>query len=239
MVAIFIGAAVVALLATTSVLLAPKIPVYEFAVRYPPVLWFGDTWNELKTTLYAHLRIQNDNLIQSDVFAASFDLFFPTWDGDFVQIGHVEDKFQQEPNYSTPTEAFWKLKPKDLFETRDHVILRMKLTNICKVLTHLLYQMYRGNGILHVMSTGVTHITTPPSNVKFTLTFVCDTKLNAITSKMVGHNCAVDELSPGRWGNMSTISTKMRDYAVTLHPNPVNGTVLVRGKPQRKIPKLE
>jgi len=235
MVAIFIGAAIVALLGTASVLLAPKIPVYEFAVLYPPLLWFGDSWGELKATLHAKLKIQNENKIQSDVHAAMFDLYFPTWDGDFVQLGHVEDRHR--PN--TPKDGFWKIKPMELFEIHDSVVLRIRFANIYKIFSHLLYQLVRGRGMLHVMSTGVTHISTPKSNMKLTLTFVCDTDLNAITNRMVGSSCAVDKLTPGRWADLTEVGEKMHAYATTLHPDPIHGTVLVKGKPQRKIPKLE
>lgn len=235
MIPIFIGAAMVALLGTVSVMLAPKIPVYEFAVLYPPIIWFGDSWDELKTTLHAKLHIQNKNLIQSDVHAAMFDLYFPTWNGDFVQLGHVEDR--HHPN--TPKEGFWKIKPNEVFETTDSVILRIKLSNIYQIFSHLLYQLIRGRGMLHIMSTGMTHISTPKGNMKFTLTFVCDTNLNAITNRMVGSHCAVDQLSPGRWANLTKVTETMHTYAATLHPDPINGTVLVKGKPQKKIPKIE
>lgn len=237
MIPIFIGAAIVALLGTATVLLAPKIPVYEFAVIYPPILWFGDSWAELKATLHAKLHIQNKNLIQSDVHAATFDLFFPTWDGDFVHLAHVEDRHQ--PN--TPKEGFWKIKPNGLFETIDSVILRIPWRNLHQIFSHLLYQLYRGRGTLHIVSTGVTHISTPSPKgmMKFTLTFVCDTNLNAITNRMVGTHCAVNQLSPGRWGNMTKVTETMHSYALTLHPDPVNGTVLVKGKPQKKIPKIK
>lgn len=213
---------------------APKIPVYEFAVLYPPLIWFGDTWGELKATLHAELRVQNENVIQSDVHAATFDLYFPTWNGDYVQLGHVEDRFQGEPNYTTPKEGFWKMKPKELFKAKDSVVLRISLRNLLKILTHLLYRAFRGSGTVHVMSTGITHITTP-KNMKFTLTFICDTNLNIITNKMLGSDCSIDKLSPGVWGNMTRVTEDLQAYAVTLHPDPVNGTVLVNGKPQKKL----
>jgi hypothetical protein len=240
MVVMFIGAALVAVLARTSMMLAPKIPVYEFAVLYPPLLWFGDTWGELKTTLYAQLSLHNPNVIQSDVYAATFDLYFPTWDGDFIHFAHVEDKYQAAAsaevtpakplNYTTPKEGFWKIKPRELFELKDQVELRIGLGNLFKILSHLIYQLFRGGGMLHIVSTGVTHITTP---VKFTLTFLCDADLNVITNKMVGSDCVVDKLSPGRWENMTAVAENMQAYATTLQPTE-NGTVLVRGKPQRK-----
>ena len=236
MIPLVIGAAIVALLGTATVMLAPKIPVYEFAVLYPPIFWLGDSWDELKTTLHAELHIQNKNMIQSDVHAATFDLFFPTWDGDFVQLGHVEDR--HHPN--TPSEGFWKLKANELFQTRDSVVLRIPWRNLYLIFSRLLYELFRGRGTLPILSTGVTHISTPGPNggMKFTLTFVCDTHLNAITNRMVGSQCAVEKLSPGRWVNMTQVSDALRTYAITLHPDPLNGAVLIKGKPQKKIPKI-
>lgn len=229
-----VGIAVAAMLSTAAVMFAPKIPVYEFAMIYPPLVWFGDTWGELKATLHAELRVQNENVIQSDVHAASFDLYFPTWDGDMVQFGHVEDRFQDQPDYSTPKEGFWKLKPKELFQQKDSVILRLRLSNLRQILTHLLYRAFQGSGTVSVMITGITHITTP-KNMKSTLTFICDTNLNVITNKMLGSSCSIDKLSPGVWGNMTKVTESLQAIAVTLHPDPVNGTVHVNGKPQKKL----
>jgi hypothetical protein len=235
MIPVIICASIVALLGTGAFYIAaPKIPVYEFVVLYPPLLWFGDTWGEIKATLYAKLYIQNKNVIPSDVHAATFDLFFPTWDGDFVQFGHVVDRYQ--PN--TPTEGFWKLKANDLFQIEDSVILRIPLKNLSYIFSHLLYQIFRGSGVLNVMSTGVTHISTPKGNVKVTLTFICDTNLNVFTNRMVGSSCAIDKLTPGKWVDMVKVTKAMLAYALTLHPDPIEGTVLVNGKPQKKIPKI-
>lgn len=232
MVVVFLGAAVLAVLARTAMIVAPKIPVYEFAVLYPPLLWFGDSWGELKATLHAQLSLQNPNVIQSDVHAATFDLYFPTWEGDFVHFAHVEDVYQRAPNYTIPKEGFWKIKPRELFQLQDKVVLRIGLSNLCRILSHLLYQVFRGGGMLNIVSTGATLISTPP-HMKHTLTFVCDTDLNAITNKMVGSDCVVDKLSAGRWSNLTQVADEMQAYATTLQPG-VNGTVLRNGKIQRK-----
>jgi hypothetical protein len=209
----------------------PKIPVYEFAVLSPPRLGWGDSWGEWKATLYAKLYIQNKNIFPTHVHAATFDLFFPTWDGDFVHLGHVVDRHQP----FTPTEAFWKLKANNLFQMEDSVILRIPLKNVYYIFSHLLYQIFRGSGVLNVMSTGATHISIPGGNIKVTLTFICDTNLNVFTNRMIGSSCAIDRLTPGKWIDMMTVTEAMQATALSLHPDPIEGTVLVNGKPQKKV----
>ena len=80
-------------------LLGPKVPLYEFQVLRLPLLWWTK-WGEVSTTLYAQIQLHNDNVVRTNVHAASFDLFFPnTWTkgNDLVHIGHVMNINQYYP----------------------------------------------------------------------------------------------------------------------------------------------
>lgn len=236
MVAIVIGATI---LATLTVILsfAPKIPVFEFVVLRPPLIWFGDSWNELRIDLHVEIKVQNENVIQSDVHAAIFDLYFPDWHGDFVHFGHVEDRFLRCTNCITPINGFWKVLPRELFEVRDTLVLRIPVSNLWKIFKRLLHQVFRGDGIrmINIMSTSVLHLTTPPSSVKLTVTLICDTSLDLLTTRLSGNDCVIHDLNPATWKNLTLATSQMQAYAIdSLQPDPLNGTVILNGKAQLK-----
>lgn len=235
MVAVAIGAAILATF-TGFILSFAKIPVFEVVVLRPPLVWFGESWTELKIELQTEIKVKNENVITSDVHAVIFDFYFPSSDhGDFVHFGHAEDKFQNCVNCMTPNNGFWKILPRELFQVRDTIVLRIPLPNLSSIITNLLYQAVRGSGIIKVMSTGVLHLTTPSSSVKLTVTLICDTYLNLLTATLSGNDCAIHEMNPATWKNLTLIASQMQAYAVTsLRPNPANGTVLINGKVQHK-----
>mmetsp|Transcript_2116 Transcript_2116/g.3122 ORF Transcript_2116/g.3122 Transcript_2116/m.3122 type:complete len:238 (-) Transcript_2116:85-798(-) len=235
MAAVVIGTTILATLTGVILSFVPKIPVFEFVVLRPPLIWFGESWIELKIDLHAEIKVQNENVFQSDVHAAIFDLYFPSWHDDFVHFGHIEDRFQRCANCATPVGGFWKVLPRKLFEVRDTLVMRIPLPNLWKIIKRLLHQAFRGGGIINVMSTGVLHLTAPPNSVKLTVTLICDTSLNLLTTRLSGNDCVIHEFNPATWKNLTLVASQMQDYAITsLQPDPVNGTVIVSGKAQLK-----
>lgn len=70
----------------------PRLPVYRLQVLdFPALKWIR---GELKTLLRTDVSLRNDNYVQIDVHALSFDVFYSDWSGDLMHIGSVQDKNQ-------------------------------------------------------------------------------------------------------------------------------------------------
>jgi hypothetical protein len=227
-----ITAAVAAVLGGANYLFGPKVPLYEFQVLWPP-LFLPTGWNELSATLYAHVELQNDNVVRTNVHAASFDLFFPDWDHHLVHFGHVQDLAQYQHNATSP-EAIWSMAPHNLFSTQDSVRLQIPLSNLLTILSHLLYQAVIGGGVIHLPSTGVVHIKAP--HAKLTMAMICDTTLHLVTMKMEGKACAIQHLTPG-WKVMQDQVRMMQQHAThKVHWNPETWSVLGSEHHRRSTP---
>jgi hypothetical protein len=215
-------AAVAAVLGGANYLFGPKVPLYEFQVLWPP-LFLPTGWNELSATLYAQVELQNDNVVRTNVHAASFDLFFPDWNNNLVHFGHVQDLAQYQHN-ATSNDAIWSMAPHKLFSVKDSVRLRIPLSSLITILSHLLYQAATGGGVLHLPSTGIVHLKAPTA--KLTMAMICDTSLNLITMKMQGKACVMKHLTPG-WKHMEEQVKTMQHHALhTLKWNPDTWSVL-------------
>jgi hypothetical protein len=224
-------AAFAAVLGGANYLLGPKVPLYEFQVLWPP-LFLPTGWNELSTTLYAQVELQNDNVVHTNVHAASFDLFFPDWNNGLVHFGHVQDLAQYQHN-TTSNDAIWSMAPHQLFSVKDSVRLRIPLSSLMTILSHLIYQAVSGGGVVHLPSTGIVHIKAPAA--KLTMGMICDTSLNLLTMKMQGKACAMKHLAPG-WKVMAEQVSIMQQHVIhTLQWNPETLSVLGN----RKSPKKE
>jgi hypothetical protein len=71
---------------------SPRLPVYRLQVLdFPALKWIR---GELKTLLRTDVSLHNDNYVQIDVHALSFDVFYSDWSGDLTHIGSVQDKHQ-------------------------------------------------------------------------------------------------------------------------------------------------
>jgi hypothetical protein len=73
-------------------LVKPRLPIYRLQVLdFPALKWIR---GELKTLLRTDVSLHNDNYVQIDVHALSFDVFYSDWSGDLTHIGSVQDKHQ-------------------------------------------------------------------------------------------------------------------------------------------------
>jgi hypothetical protein len=70
----------------------PRLPIYRLQVQNLPVLqWIRGA---LHAKLRTDVQLHNDNYVQIDVHALSFDAFYSDWSGDLTHIGSVQDKHQ-------------------------------------------------------------------------------------------------------------------------------------------------
>lgn len=206
-------ATIVAVLGGANYLFGPKVPLYQFQVLWPPLL-YPTGWNELSTTLYAQIQLQNDNIVRTNIHAASFDLFFPGWNNQLVHIGHVQDMAQYQLN-ATSKDVVWSMPAKQLFSIQDTVRLRIPISSILSILSHLMYLAIIGGGTIPLPSTGVVHIKAAPLLTKITMAMVCDTTLNVIAMQMQGQACTMRHLTPG-WLDMEDQVYMMQDYALRV-----------------------
>lgn len=215
-------------------LLGPKVPLYEFQVLRLPLLWWTK-WGEVSTTLYAQIQLHNDNVVRTNVHAASFDLFFPnTWTegNDLVHIGHVMNINQ----YYGKDEAtvVWSMPAKELFTIKDSVRLQIPISRFMTVLSSLLYVAVTHGGIIPLPSTGIVHIIAPPPHAKGTMAMVCDTTLNVWSLSLHGQACTMKHFLPG-WWNMTNQVDQLQHYALeVLEWNPSTHSVLGSKKKKKR-----
>jgi hypothetical protein len=70
----------------------PRLPIYKLQVLdFPAIQWIR---GELKTRLRTNVSLHNENYVQIDVHALSFDAFYSDWSGDLTHIGSIQDKNQ-------------------------------------------------------------------------------------------------------------------------------------------------
>jgi hypothetical protein len=70
----------------------PRLPIYKLRVLdFPALQWIRGC---LHTRLRTDVSLHNDNYVQIDVHALSFDVFYSDWSGDLTHIGSIQDKHQ-------------------------------------------------------------------------------------------------------------------------------------------------
>jgi hypothetical protein len=74
---------------------SPRLPIYRLQVLSLPALQWMRGSGEVKTLLKMDVSLHNDNYVQIDVHALSFDVFYSDWSGNVLtHIGSVQDKNQ-------------------------------------------------------------------------------------------------------------------------------------------------
>jgi len=173
----------------------------------------------------ADIRLYNGNFITADVYAFTFDLYYPDWDEKLNYIGQVTDLLQKQPtkdvtattttNNATKTstrklkkEVIWTLAPRSNFEKVDDVM--MVPTNAgTKVFSSLSWDAFQKSGILQVPLSGVFHIKAN-GIIPLSMSMICDNNvLDAWKMEFQGVSCRMDYVGPG-WKDLTIESERLR-----------------------------
>jgi hypothetical protein len=240
----------------------PRLPIYRLQVQNFPVLkWIR---GELKTKLRTVVQLHNDNYVQIDVHALSFDVFYSDWSGALTHIGSVQDKNQIVQLALPPTTTLsspsataiatktnkkkkscilpskvplWKIGPRANFSITDDLYLAPSIQQMIRTLPSLLVGLWRGGGAsLVVPTTGVAHIKAS-SSAPFTVSIVCDNLVDTWSMQILGFECALKQLHPG-WLDLEQAVESLRGHALTLRTED-SGGVLTRPQSSTWTPLLK
>lgn len=202
--------------------LQPRLPQYSFTIRRLVPKWVD---RRFKAQVGAGVKMQNDNFVQIDIHALSFDLFYPNWQGDLHHIGNVHDTQQRTcdrdeaavDDYSTddtdslcPSAALWALHPRQLFETSDNVF--MVPSGGVGVLSSLSWDLMKQWGEVQLPSTGVIHLKAN-GKIPLTLSIFCHNVLNTWSMEMKGLTCSLDNIDLG-WVHLDNTADGMRNKII-------------------------
>jgi hypothetical protein len=208
----------------------PRLPVYTIAVRGLPLpQWIQ---GQLQTRLTTQISLHNDNFVQIDVYALSFDLFYMDWDGQLAHIGNVRDQNQvvmRSNATKTLSEPVWRILPRHDFSITDYLYSTVHPWPIVKTLSRLLWSVWQGSGSLLLPTTGVAHIKASKA-APVTVTIVCDNRVDVFSLHVYGLDCVLKDLKPG-WTNLTLTAATLRSYALKSLPGNAPGGVLPH--PQR------
>jgi hypothetical protein len=150
----------------------PRLPIYKLQVmQFPTLQWIQ---GEILTRLTTDVQLHNDNYVQIDVHALSFDVFYSDyWSGELAHIGFVQDKNQvlMNANYVPTTTAtkstatatvprkikttkrkknlpsavpLWQIQPRSNFSITDDLYLAPSLISMIRVLPNMILGLWNG-----------------------------------------------------------------------------------------------
>eukprot|EP00536_Pseudo-nitzschia_multiseries_P015083 jgi/Psemu1/216796/e_gw1.817.8.1 len=205
----------------------PRLPTFSFKVLklYPTLLHDSTP----AFSVGADIRLHNANFITAEVYAFSFDLYYPDWEEKLKYIGQVTDVLQKQKGgpqdiengtasktiNATKTsakkykkEVIWTLAPRSDFEKVDDVV--MVPTNAgTKVFSSLSWDVFQKSGILQVPLSGVFHIKAN-GKIPLSMSMICDNNvLDAWKMEFQGVSCRMDYVGPG-WTDLTIESARLR-----------------------------
>mmetsp|Transcript_14568 Transcript_14568/g.29811 ORF Transcript_14568/g.29811 Transcript_14568/m.29811 type:complete len:262 (+) Transcript_14568:142-927(+) len=213
----------------------PRLPTFSFKVLklYPTLLHDSTP----AFSVGANIRLHNSNFITADVYAFTFDLYYPDWEEKLKYIGQVTDVLQnqgepvavaEDDTTATNTntnatrtktsrkkskkkfkkDAIWTLAPRSDFEKVDDVV--MVLTNAgTKVFSNLSWDAFKKSGVLQVPLSGVFHIKAN-GKIPLSMSMICDNNvLDAWKMEFQGVSCRLDYVGPG-WTDLTIESGRLR-----------------------------
>ncbi len=219
----FLPAVSIGLTLTAAFLLYPRLPQYSFQIRSVSPRWYQELGFRAK--LGAKVQLKNDNHIDIDIHALSFDLYYPDLSGNIQLLGNVQDTrlreihllqqkeifdtakldsaetivaLVEDPALASAESPLWHLGARKQFETYDSVL--MAPIGGLSVIAKLVWDMIQNWGVLQVQSTGAVHLKAS-GQMPMTLNILCDNLLNAWTLEMRGMHCELDRLDIG-WKNI-------------------------------------
>lgn len=226
-------------------LLKPRLPTYKFQIQnMAPKLRNGT----FKVKLGADVQMENHNFVNIDIYALSFDLFYPDRAGNLNHIGNVHDKEQgkqQQHQITASTQAFDKvtfsrderaaaitangdqevkfpLSP--LWELPPRQLFQttddvmLQPAGNWGVFSSLAYDMWTNWGRLQVPSSGVIHLKVAKNPVPMTLSILCDNVLDAWSMEIQGVDCDLHGIAVG-WLDLSQAVEKLRNVIVNTKTN--------------------
>lgn len=227
---LWVSAALVASSATMFKLFYPKLPVYDIQVDGLPML----TGLETKVKVGAKVSLTNENLMDIDIHAVTFDLFYPNNNGSsLVHLGRVRDKYQHLKITNTDFEAmynvtksgppFWSLPAKSKFETSETMYLYLSaISSLTESMSSLGSNLYENSQHLTIPSSGVMQVRASKKS-KVTISILCDNALDAWTQRLQGLDCILNSVNLG-WVNIDTVSDKVKKHVLaTVAPNATGG----------------
>lgn len=227
------------LLAGTAVqqVLKPRLPAYRLDVRpwddpwatVAKHFWVDDT-TALASAVPAAVSFFNDNYLNLDVHALSFDLFYMDWEGNLERIGELRDRQQIQRQRSSNNNGastvttkknhtndsnlpLWRIPGRSEFAIKDTLYIGSLWSCAVGMLTNsrFYWSLYKGGGHVAMPTTGVAHLRAN-GQAKLTVAFVCDNVMNTWTLTVQGVDCFLRELSPG-WTNLTAATQQLRTYA--------------------------
>ena len=212
----------------------PRLPVYTLqVVKFPSIKYVH---NKLLTQLTTDVSLHNDNFMQINVHALTFDLFTADWEGNLHHIGLIQDSqsaaFDLDKIKNVPLDSVWEIAARADFTTTDQLFIDITSpSNLLTTSSRLLYSLWYGSGSLLLPTTGVAYI---KANAKtpFTVSIICDNVVNVWRMSVVGIECALHSLNPG-WNNMSKAVHRVRRHAELKLTANMTGGILTHPKQNR------
>ncbi|VEU37514.1 unnamed protein product [Pseudo-nitzschia multistriata] len=197
----------------------PRLPTFSFKVLklYPTLLHDSTP----AFSISADIRLHNANFITAEVYAFTFDVYYPDWEERLKNIGQVTDVFQKQSDPTTTSgsatkeatngkkkDAIWTLAPRSNFEKVDDVM--MVPTNAgMKVFSNLSWDAFQKSGLLQVPLSGVFHIKAN-GKIPLSMSMICNNNvLDAWNMEFQGVSCHLDYVGPG-WTDLTIESARLR-----------------------------
>jgi hypothetical protein len=183
----------------------PRLPKYTFQIQtfFPKFLASN---SKMAYQLNSDIQMHNDNFIAIEIYALSFDLFYPDWEQRLHHVGQVTDSRQQdEPDedFDTP---LWVLPPRQNFQTNDDVIMIPQ--GGAKVMSSLTWDAISKGGTLQIPLSGVIHVKAN-GKIPVTMGMICDNLLNVWKLQVQGLSCHIASLQPG-WSDLDVVGGRLR-----------------------------
>jgi len=230
----------------------PRLPVYKLQLlplQTMPVFDFTENFGltNFKSKLVTNVEFFNENYMNIDVHALTFDLFGPNWRGELKHIGQIQDRNQhigqiqekklrklqqrtgkKQQNVKISSDPMWQIAPRADFSTTDELYVTPYLRAMLTIMARLLYGLWQGSGSLVMPTTGVIHIKARLGNAPgtpFTVSIVCDNVVDAWTLLITGAECTMQQLTPG-WKKMERALNQIQRHAVNNLKANATGNVL-------------
>ena len=170
-------------LTATSILLVqeivrPRLPIYTLTAS--PWMVPSSITDPLSLWVNNHVSFFNDNYLDIEVHALTFDLYYMDWEGSLAHMGRIRDPRQTSPQTDNKKESnppvLWKLTPRRHFETDERLLLSLNPSFLLhfawRYASRLLHSLWHGRGTLLVPTSGVAQLTA--NKLPFMLSIVCD-----------------------------------------------------------------
>lgn len=227
----------VGLTLTAAFFLYPRLPRYSFQIRSVTPRWFPESG--FRAQLGARVSLKNDNHIEIDIHALSFDLYYPDLWVNIQLLGNVQDtRLREIHSFQSQQEMLQEASSRDSIEKVatattalvEDAALASAASPLWKLGARQQFETYdhvfmAPMGGLSVMgnfawdmvqSYGIVQVQSTGAvhlkasgQIPMTLNILCDNELNVWTLEMKGVHCELDKLDLG-WKDIPTAMDSLR-----------------------------